>query len=179
MEPLKIIDRYYRKETKAYQILITHSQLVTEKALWIAQRHPELNPDPDFIAGAAMLHDIGIIRTHAPDLGCFGELPYLCHGYLGREMLEAEGLTEHALVCERHTGVGITAEEVVKNKLPLPERDFVPESVEEQIICFADKFYSKSNNLKKEKSLDAIRKSMGRFGQKNIDRFNEWCELFL
>jgi uncharacterized protein len=179
MKPLEIIHRYYKRDSKAYNILVTHSQLVTDKALWIAQRHPELNPDPEFIEEAGMLHDIGIIKTHAPDLGCFGELPYLCHGYLGREMLETEGLNEHALVCERHTGVGITAEDVIRNKLPLPERDFVPESVEEQIICFADKFYSKSKNLKKEKSLTEIRNSIGRFGQKNITRFDEWCKLFL
>jgi uncharacterized protein len=112
-------------------------------------------------------------------LYCFGEYPYLCHGYLGCDLLVAEGYPDHALVCERHTGVGITAQEIFAHKLPLPLRDFVPVSVEEQIICFADKFFSKSGDLFEEKSLASVRKSIKKYGDKNILRFNEWCEIFL
>ena len=126
-----------------------------------------------------MLHDIGIFKTNAPDLYCFGEYPYLCHGYLGRELLVELGYPEHGLVCERHTGVGITIEEIIANKLPLPLRNFLPVSVEEQIICFSDKFFSKSGDHFQEKSVSDIRKSMQKFGNKNVARFNEWCEIFL
>ena len=52
---------------------------------------PELSPDIEFIRTAALLHDIGIFMTHAPKFGCFGDHPYLAHGYLGRELLEREG----------------------------------------------------------------------------------------
>ncbi len=179
MEPLKIIAKYYKPRSKAYQILVNHSSLVTEKALIIAQNHKELLPDLLFIEEAAMLHDIGIVRTNAPNLFCFGEFPYLCHGYLGCEILVAEGYPDHGLVCERHTGVGITTEEIINHKLPLPLRDFVPVSVEEQIVCFADKFFSKSGDLGHEKSLREVKKSIQKFGDKNVARFNEWCELFL
>lgn len=126
-----------------------------------------------------MLHDIGIFKTNAPNLYCFGEYPYICHGYLGSELLSAEGYPDHGLVCERHTGVGITSEEIIIQKLPLPVRDFVPVSVDEQIICFADKFFSKSGDHLHEKSVDEARKSIKRFGDKNVARFDEWCELFL
>jgi uncharacterized protein len=82
-------------------------------------------------------------------------------------------------VCERHTGIGITTEEIIANKLPLPLRNYMPVSVEEQIICFADKFFSKSGDLFHEKTVNEIRKSMLKFGNKNVARFNEWCEIFL
>jgi uncharacterized protein len=160
--------------------LVDHSRVVTDKALLIASNHPELNPDKLFIEEASMLHDIGIFKTNAPHLFCYGEYPYLCHGYLGCEIVTEEGYPDHALVCERHTGVGITTEQIISDKLPLPLRDFVPESVEEQIICFADKFFSKSGGkILQEKSLDEVRKSVKRYGEKNIARFEEWCELFL
>ena len=179
MEPLEIIGKYYKPRSKAYKILISHSNLVTEKALKIAHRRKDLNPDLIFIEEASMVHDLGIFKTNAPDLFCFGEYPYLCHGYLGCEILTAEGYPEHGLVCERHTGVGITTEEIIAKKLPLPLRDFVPVSVEEQIVCFADKFFSKSGDLFHEKSVAEVRKSIQKFGEKNLIRFNEWCELFL
>lgn len=179
MKPMDIIAKYYKPRSKAYKILVTHCNVVTEKALKIAQNHKELLPDIAFIQEASMMHDIGIFKTNAPYLYCFGEYPYICHGYLGCELLVAEGYPDHALVCERHTGIGITTEEIVASRLPLPLRDFVPVSVEEQIICFADKFFSKSGDLLQEKSLGAVRKSIQKFGNKNVARFNEWCEIFL
>lgn len=179
MKPLKIINQFYEPGSKAHEILIKHSEAVRDKALQIATNHPELNPDLKFIAEAAMLHDLGIFKTDAPQLGCTGKFHYLCHGYLGKELLIDLGFPEHALVCERHTGCGITLEDIEKQNLPLPVRDYVPVSVEEQIICFADKFFSKSQNLKEEKTVKEVRAAVARFGSKNTARFDEWCELFL
>ena len=179
MKPIELITKYYKPRSKAYQILVRHSNLVTEKALKIAYQHKELLPDCTFIEEASMLHDIGIFKTNAPNLYCFGEYPYLCHGYLGCELVTAEGYPDHGLVCERHTGIGITSEEIINHKLPLPVRDFVPLSVDEQIICFADKFFSKSGDHLHEKSVDEARNSIKRFGEQNVARFDEWCKLFL
>jgi len=179
MDPIVLISKYYKPKSKAFQILFGHSRAVTDKALKIALKHSELNPDLNFIEEAAMVHDIGIFMTNAPDLYCFGDYPYLAHGYLGCELLTGLGFPEHGLVCERHTGVGISKEEIVQKNLPLPHRDLIPVSVEEQIIAFADKFYSKSTDVFKEKSLRDIRKSVAVFGKSNLSRFEEWCELFL
>ena len=104
MDPIKIIEKYYSPSSETYKILVSHSYDVTDKALKIAQQHPELNADMQFIQEAAMLHDIGIFMTYAPDLYCDGDLPYICHGYLGSELLQKEGYPKHAMVCERHTG---------------------------------------------------------------------------
>ena len=178
MTQIEIIKKYYQEKTELYKILLEHSFSVTDKALSIAQMHPEMNLDKAFIYEAAMLHDIGIFKTDAADIFCYGEFPYVCHGYLGSDLLKEEGLPRHALVCERHTGTGISLENIVKNNLPVPKRDMIPESQEEQLICFADKFFSKTQ-LQKEKSIDKIRKTLSKQGANSVEKFDNWCRLFL
>lgn len=178
MNPLNIIDKYYTRNTDIYSILVNHSTDVTEKALRIASKHPELKANTGFIREAAMLHDIGIFLTHAPSIKCEGNMPYIAHGYLGSELLIKEGLPQHALVCERHTGAGLTIEEIVSQSLPIPHRDMMPISIEEQIICFADCFFSKTH-LGEEKTPERIIKKLNKYGQRSVAQFEEWCRLFL
>lgn len=174
-----IFDKYYSSIHPAREILLTHSQLVRDKSLEIAIKHPELNADKQFLSEAALLHDIGIFMTEAPAIGCHGEHPYICHGYLGRELLEKEGLFKHGLVSERHTGTGLTVEEIKAQNLPLPHRDMIPRSIEEQIICFADTFFSKGRDLKEEKKPKKIMKSLRKYGEEKVKIFSLWCEMFL
>ena len=89
MDYQKIIDRYYPEDNKLKYILITHSRLVSQRALKICDAHPELGMDRQFIEEAAMLHDIGICRCDAPGIECFGTEPYICHGRIGATMLRA------------------------------------------------------------------------------------------
>lgn len=181
MEPLDIIRKYYEPDSKAYHFLLLHGRLVAKKALEIAERVRHLEPDIKFIEEAAMLHDVGILHTDTPKIGCYGYKDYICHGYLGREMLEKEGLPLHALVCERHVGVGITAEEIRSNGLPLPGRDMYPVTLEEKIICLADKFYSKTeHDLMQEKSVEKIREILSGFinGEEKVRVFDQWVREF-
>jgi uncharacterized protein len=178
MVPVEIIKRYYQDNTKLYKILLEHSFSVAEKSLSIAQMHPEMNLDKAFIYEAAILHDIGIYKTYAPEIYCIGKYPYICHGYLGSDILQKEGFPRHALVCERHTGTGLSLERIVSNNLPVPKRSMLPESMEEQLICFADKFYSKTH-LGRENSIDRIRKNLSKHGESSVKRFDYWCKLFL
>ena len=178
MNPLDIIKKYYREGSDAYRILTIHSRSVADKALAIARMHPELNLDLPFIEEAAMLHDIGIFKCNAPEIDCHGDAPYICHGYLGAELLRAEGFPRHALVCERHTGTGLSLQMIEEQHLPVPHRDMRPVSWEEQIICFADKFYSKTH-LDREKQPEKIRKSLSKYGAATLSQFDEWYKLFL
>lgn len=173
----KIIDKYYSGDGDLRTILIIHSQSVARKALQIVSLHPELNLDREFIEEAAMLHDIGIIKTDAPGIKCFGTEPYICHGILGAEMLRQEGLPRHARVCERHTGAGLSLNEIVSQDLPLPHQDFLPETLEEQVICYADKFFSKTH-LDREKSIEKAEKSIAKFGEEGLARFKQWEKMF-
>ncbi len=178
MNHLAIIEKYYDPKSELYRILVTHSVLVTAKALELAQRyvknHPKAKIDVEFIEEAAMLHDIGIFRCHSPEIMCVGSEPYIRHGIIGRKILEEEGFPRQALVCERHTGVGLTREDVIEQDLPLPERDFMPLSIEEKLICLADKYYSKNpKRLFKEKSLRKIEKNLKKRGSHIVRRFEK------
>jgi uncharacterized protein len=177
INPLQLIEKYYHKESDIFFILLIHSKQVRNKALEIAKRLQDLQLDIEFIAEAAMLHDIGIFMCDAPRIHCRGEHKYIEHGYLGADILRAEGLPRHALVCERHTGVGISLEMIQKNKLPLPQRDMLPISLEEQLICYADKFFSKTQ-LGETHSIDRIRTSLSHFGEFEVAKFDEWHALF-
>ena len=64
MDALAIIDKYYPQDNELKHILLTHSRSVADKALWIADRHPELELDRQFLEEASLLHDIGGRRTH-------------------------------------------------------------------------------------------------------------------
>ncbi len=177
--PHPLFSKYYPNGHPARNVLVLHSNLVREKALRVVQQHPELNANVDFISEASLLHDIGIFLTNAPKIGCHGTYPYICHGYLGRQLLEKEGMPIHALICERHTGIGLTREEIISKQMPLPHRDMLPESIEEQIICFTDTFYSKGKHPDKEIPLKKIREKLIRFGPEKVIQFDHWCELFL
>jgi uncharacterized protein len=133
----------------------------------------------EFIEEAAMLHDIGIFMTNARGIGCFGDKKYICHGYLGRELLERDGLPRHALVCERHVGVGLTVHDVDSLFPTLPRRDMQPVSIEEKIICYVDKFFSKRlDALHIEKPLEAVRLVIKRYDNEKLQRFDEMSKLF-
>ena len=177
MDYQKIIDKLYGEDNELRHILIVHSQSVAHKALQIVSLHPELNIDRQFIEEAAMLHDIGIIKTNAPGIKCYGTEPYICHGILGAEMLRVEGFPRHARVCERHTGAGLSLNDIVSQNLPLPHRDFLPETIEEKLICYADKFFSKTH-LDREKTIEQAEKSIAKFGNEGLSRFKEWKIIF-
>jgi len=174
----ELINKYYPKNRPVRNILITHSSLVRDKALSIAQRHPELQADENILEAGAMLHDIGIILTHAPKIDCYGNNPYIKHGILGSKILKDNGLDKLALIAERHTGAGISSKEIIKQNLPLPIKDMLAVSVEEKIIAFADKFYSKGKNLTYEKTVSEIRKEMENYEKQQLLRFKDWCEKF-
>lgn len=178
MNTIAIIEKYYKKDSDLYNILIDHSTDVTNKALSIAENHPELGIDTEFIKEAGMLHDIGIFLTNAPSIHCRGIAPYICHGYLGREILDILGLHRHALVCERHTGTGLSLEDIIRQQLPLPHRDMKPLTIDEKVICFADCFFSKTR-IGEEKSIEKVKESLSKFGEESVQQFEEWCGIFL
>ncbi|MBN2319246.1 MAG: HD domain-containing protein [Acidobacteria bacterium] len=179
MNPIDIINGYYTPGSKAHEIVVRHGEDVARKAVTVAEKVGHLNPDLEFIREAAMLHDVAIFLTDTPKLDCHGKHPYVCHGYLGRELLENRNLPKHALVCERHVGVGITAEDVRRHNLPLPERDMIPLSIEERIICYADKFFSKNGRkTETEKSVEEVLRNIARYGHDKVATFQSWLELF-
>lgn len=169
--------KYYNDNPELRRIVFLHSLKVAEKALEIC-RQKNLSLDQKNVFCAAMLHDIGVVKCYAPDIHAFGDKPYIQHGIEGKKILEDNGLFQFSTVCITHTGSGITADEIVKNHLPLPAQDMLPSSLLEKIICYSDKFYSKGQDLTKEKTLDQIIQQMNKFGPDSLARFMELHKIF-
>ncbi|MBE6502351.1 MAG: TIGR00295 family protein, partial [Methanobrevibacter thaueri] len=108
--------------------VIEHCKAVYEKAMKIAANFD--NVDEDLIRKGALLHDIGRSRTHG-----------ITHAIAGVEIAKTYGYPDDVLnIIERHIGAGITAEEAVK--LGLPEKSYVPQTLEEKIVAHADNLIS-------------------------------------
>lgn len=202
MNYLDIIHHFYPEDTPLRRLLLLHSECVRDKALQILEgfgfrglvsgfRVQGSNLNLDLIIAGSMLHDIGICATHAPGILCEGTEPYICHGTIGARMLRqlvAEGsfsaedaamLEACARICERHTGAGLTRQDILSQGLPIePAVDLLPETLEEQLVCLADKFFSKSGDPRKEKSLEHVRRSMMKFGADSLARFDALCSTF-
>ncbi|MBQ2210699.1 MAG: HD domain-containing protein [Prevotella sp.] len=163
MEYLSIIYKYYPEDDELRRLLLKHSRQVADRCLEIVRKHRELPVDVQFLEEAAMLHDIGIVRCHAPSIHCQGTEPYLRHGPIGADMLRAEGFPRHARVAERHTGTGLPGYE--------------PETLEEQIVCYADKFYSKSRP-DRVLTVAETAESLEKFGHEGVLKFLSWAERF-
>ncbi len=172
-----IIDRYYPEGTPLRDTLIRHSRSVADKALEINKQH-SLGLDPAMVEAGAMLHDIGIFLTDAPSIHCHGTEHYIRHGVLGAALLRENGYPEWAArIAERHTGAGLTAQEIEEQHLPLEPHDLLPETTLEKLICYADKFYSKSGAMT-EKPLDRVIASLARHGAPTLARFTALHRLF-
>lgn len=184
IDPFTVFYHFYPDDTPLRRLLLKHSLQVKDKALFIlrACKH-NYGIDKDIAEAAALLHDIGVGRCHAPSILCNGSEPYLTHGVIGAALLRGYGVScgrdmeIFARVCERHTGSGITAHEIREQHLPLPEIDLLPETATEKLICLADKFFSKSGDME-EKPLPRVRASLVKFGQDSLTRFDSMCEMF-
>ena len=163
MDYLSIINKYYADNALLRTLLLKHSRQVADRCLEIVKKHQELPVDVQFLEEAAMLHDIGIFRCNAPTIYCYGTEPYLRHGPIGGELLRNEGFPRHARVAERHTGTGLPGYE--------------PETLEEEIVCYADKFYSKSHP-DRVLTVAQTAESLERFGHDGVLKFLAWARRF-
>jgi len=181
----KVIDKYYpggesgSEDACLRDIYMRHCRSVADLALRIARRN-RLELAEDSVEAAAMLHDIGIVLTDAPGICCHGSEKYLAHGRLGAGLLRHEGAPELlARVAERHTGAGLTEADIARIGLDsLPSGVcYMPETLLERLICYADKFYSKSGDMKR-KPMQRVEASIARFGADASLRFGKLRQEF-
>jgi uncharacterized protein (TIGR00295 family) len=79
------------------------------------------------VNAGALLHDIGRSKTQLVN-----------HGYVGAQILEKEGVDGIVVeIVRRHVGAGISAQEAAA--LGFPPGDYIPRTLEQKIVCFADK----------------------------------------
>ncbi len=110
--------------------VINHIEMVTKKALEIGKKLKEKGFDIDLelLEIGGYLHDIGRSVTHG-----------VSHAVESAKIIKDFGFSEPVIrLVERHVGAGITAEEA--EKLGLPKKNYIPETLEEKILAYTDKF---------------------------------------
>jgi len=131
--------------------VIAHSLTVTRIALKLARKLKSRGfpVDLNLVEIGALLHDLGRSKTHD-----------VRHGYLGGELARSLGLPESLVnIIERHVGGGITAEEA--EKLGMPRRDFIPQTLEEKIVTYADKLVARDKSVNFEATLKEFSEKLG------------------
>jgi len=174
----KYIDKYYPDDNELRRLLIHHSRQVAERALSVCDAMPQLGLDRELVEAGSMVHDIGIFLCDAPGIHCFGSAHYLYHGVLGARLMRSEGEEALARICERHTGTGLTAENFTRRGLEAPEGILmIPQTLEEQLICYADKFFSKSHP-ERTRTVEQTAESLRKYGPDGVEKFWHWAKLF-
>lgn len=129
--------------------VIEHSIEVERIAISVGRRIEREDKDLDLIRAGALLHDIGRCRSHAIDHSILG-------AQMAREMMLPDEL---ALIIERHVGGGLSKEEA--SRLGLPPKDYLPETLEEKIVSYADNIA----NDKAERAPPQAREMMARLAE--------------
>ncbi len=104
--------------------------------------------DRELVQIGALLHDIGRSRTHD-----------ITHGVTGGEILRSQGLGEYAGFAENHLGAGIPAGEA--REAGLPERDFLPRTLEEKVVTYADKLSEGNHATSHEEAVEWFKRKLG------------------
>mgnify|MGYP001586228174 FL=1 len=164
----------YALNKKVFLLIFTHCQIIKDISKQLIRKNG-LTIDRKLVMTGSLLHDIGAYRF-IDQQGIFDEINYIRHGIEGYQILSREGFPkELCLIAERHTGVGISKDDVVKQGLNLPARNYLPVTVEEKIIMYADKFHSKSSRFN---SFSAYALYVKRFGQDKVKRFQSLAQVF-
>jgi len=141
---------YFLRQSGCRGNVIRHVEAVSDLALEIAQTCKErgLDVDLELVEIAALLHDIGRSKTHS-----------VHHAVVGAEIAKSLGLPEAVIsIIKKHVGGGITAKEA--KKLGWPNDVYVPQTLEEKIVSYADKLIEGSRRVPIEKTIETFSKEL-------------------
>ena len=143
------------KKLKVSYNVRRHSLKVAEKALEIAEKIKLREIDKDLIVIGGILHDIGRCKTHGFN-----------HALIGAKILRERGFSERlAKICETHILGGLDKEDA--KQIGLPEGDYLPLTLEEKIICLADKLITGTKEVSIEQRFE---KWFNKYGKTQILR---------
>ncbi len=132
--------------------VIAHCKTVTVLAVQIAKACEKkgLNVDIKLVEVGALLHDIGRSETHGVD-----------HVIRGAEIARSLGLPKTVVsIIERHAGGGITLDEA--QKLGWPIKSYVPNTLEERIVTYADKLIEGRRRVPIERTVEKFSRELGK-----------------
>lgn len=172
------LHRQYAPSDAAFDLVFTHCQIIWEIARQLIDQSSTA-VDTNLVKTACLLHDIGVYKLYLPD-GTIDHKNYIKHGALGYELLKQEGFDEALCrVASCHTGVGLSKEEILQEKLPLVPADYFATTPEERLVMYADKFHTKSTppKLMQEDTYQEFLKKFSNSEEK-IARFREFQQEF-
>lgn len=132
--------------------VIQHCKTVSTFATKIARAYQKrgYKVDVQLVRVGGLIHDIGRSKTHTVD-----------HALVGGEIARSLGLPNSVpLIIERHAGGGIPKEEA--RQLGWPVRDYLPQTLEEKIVCYADKRVEGLRTVPIEQTIKAYAASLGK-----------------
>ncbi len=174
LKEIKALHLKYAASKKAFFIVFSHCQIIWEIAEQLITKN-KLPVNKSLVKAGAFLHDIGVY-TLVDKNAVFDDANYIKHGIEGYRILKKEGLpNEICRIAERHTGVGLTKQTIKKQKLPLPEKDYIAKTIEERLIMYADKFHSKPHKFN---SFETYSKKANKFGPENVTKFIAFSKEF-
>ena len=136
------------KEAGCAENVIAHILAVKNTAMRIASEL-KVPVNKELLLTGAMLHDIGRARTHGIE-----------HAIVGVDIARKLGFSESVLnIIERHIGAGISREEA--GELGLPEKDYIPQTIEEKLVAYADNLLNGDREVSFEESLERFRRTLG------------------
>lgn len=184
------LHKKYASSEEKLDLVWTHSLIVRDIALELADNliKNNIKIDKNLVEIGALVHDIGCYDYYKDK----ENVPYLLHGICGYKILQNEGFNEEiARMAMIHLGVGIVKENIIKNNLPFEKKDYIPITLEEELIAYADNFHSKAGpvflnfeearerlaNLWSDSPIifDRFRKKFGDIKIKKLEnKYNEW-----
>jgi uncharacterized protein len=132
--------------------VVDHCLQVTRIAMRLAEsfREKGLVVDMALVEAGALLHDLGRSKTHG-----------IRHGVVGGQLAREMGLPNSLVrIIERHIGAGIPVEEA--ERLGLPRGNYIPETVEEKIVAYADKLVEGGKEVDFEVTVGKLADELGR-----------------
>lgn len=166
---IRALHREHAPTREMFELVYGHCEVVRGIAEQLLP-HAGRELDADLVRAGSLLHDIGVYRL--------GEAPYVRHGVLGHELLAEEGLPEELCrFASHHTGVGLTADDVRRQSLPLPVADYLAETGEEELVMYADKFHTKSHPPRFV-SAESYAAHVRRYGDDKVAIFEAMCGKF-
>lgn len=171
------LHKKYAPSDNVYDLVLTHCLIVRDIAIQLVESNG-LNLDRKLVEAGALLHDIGVY----PLLDASGKLHkgvhYITHGIEGRRILKSEGMPKSIWrFATHHIGAGLTKQDIINQKLPLPLADYLAETDEELLVMYADKFHSKTIPPYLN-SYDWYHKDVAKFGSDKVFAYERMATKF-
>lgn len=175
-EEIIALHKKHAPSQAAFELVFTHCQIIWELASQLIESG-RLRVNTELVKAGCYLHDIGVYRLYLPD-GNINHALYITHGTEGYELLKEEGFDEQLRrFASCHTGVGLAKQEIEDSHLPVPPADYFAETLEEQLVMYADKFHTKTTPPA-FMTADTYAEQLEKFGAEKPEKFRAFQEKF-